>query len=586
MTADRPPAGQPGGETLWTNAARCRDCNRCVTSCPVKAVRKQGGQAQVMADRCILCGRCVLECPQGAKSYRDETEVAQALIASGIPVIASVAPSYPAAFSPAESRALPSVLRQLGFRLVTETAVGADLVARACAELVSARPEGVYLVSACPAVVEYVRRFQPGAAPALLEVVSPMLAHARFLKSIHGQQTAVVFIGPCIAKKAEAAAEGEKRTVAAVLTFEELRMWAARQATDFDQAEPSGFDDALPGKGRHFPLGGGLAHAAGWSTDRLARQMLAVTGPEAVREAVEYLQKVSETTIVEALMCPGGCLGGVGMPRGYGRLQARHAFMKALSSTADYGDLRRGPAAAPVPVDLRAEYAPEAAVEPAFDEAAIRQVLARTGKLEPADELNCRACGYATCREKAVAVLGGIAEVDMCIPFMRRYAELQSDGIVQNSPNAIVILDRDLRILRVNTQFCRLFLTSEGCHGKHISYFLDTEPFRQVLAGEVDLYDETVHHTAYSLVCQQLVYRVGSEESMEVVGILVNLTRSKRQEAELDLLRREALERAENVIDNQVHIAQEVAKLLGKSAAETRATLARLTELVRRKEGD
>jgi PAS domain-containing protein len=509
------------------------------------------------------------------------------LIASGIPVIASVAPSYPAAFTPAESRALPSVLRQLGFRQVTETAVGADLVARACADLVSARPEGIYLASACPAVVEYVRRFAPGSASALLDVVSPMIAHARFLKRVHGEQTAVVFIGPCIAKKAEAAAEGETRSVAAALTFEELRMWTARQAIDFDQAEPSDFDDALPGKGRHFPLGGGLAHAAGWPTDRLARQMLAVTGPEAVKEAIDYLRQVSDPAIVEALMCPGGCLGGVGMPRGQGRLQARHAFMKALSNTLeDYGAFRGQPTSEPVAMDLRAVYAPEAAVEPTFDEAAIRQVLARTGKLEPADELNCRACGYATCREKARAVLAGMAEVDMCIPFMRRYAELQSDAIVQNSPNAIVILDRDLRILRVNTQFCRLFLTSEACHGKPISYFLDAEPFRRVLAGEVDLYDETVHHSAYSLVCQQLVYRVGSEESMEVVGILVNLTRSKHQEAELDLLRREALERAENVIDNQVRIAQEVAKLLGKSAAETRATLARLTELVRRKEGD
>ncbi|HAI21931.1 MAG TPA: hypothetical protein DCM14_08575 [Clostridiales bacterium UBA8153] len=584
MTAGGTEMGTPAGAVLWTNAARCRDCNRCVSSCPVKAVRKQGGQAQVVADQCILCGRCVLDCPQQAKSYRDETGVAQGLMDAGVTVIASVAPSYPGAFSPAESRALPSVLRQLGFRLVTETAVGAELVASYCRELLAQHPEGRYLTSTCPSVVEYVRRLSPAVEAALFPVVSPMVAHARFLKQRYGPDAAVVFIGPCIAKKAEA--EAAREDVAAALTFEELRLWAGREGIDFHQAEPSGFDDVRPGKGTQFPVGGGLAYAAGWSTDRLARQILAVTGPEAVKEAIDYVQRVSEPVVVEALMCPGGCLGGVGMPRGCGRLETRHAFMKAMATGAGTEDLRRAPVPDRVEVDLHASYPHRPAPAPAYDEGAIRQVLARTGKLDASDELNCRACGYPTCRDKAVAVLSGMAEVDMCMPYMRRRAELQSDAIIQNSPNAIVILDRDLRILRVNTQFCRLFMTSDACLGKHVSYFLDAEPFRSVLAGEVDLYDETVRHAAYGVVCHQLVYRVGNEESFEVVGVLVNLTRSKRQEAALDLLRREALERAENVIDSQVRIAQEVAKLLGKSAADTRATLARLTELVRRKEGE
>jgi PAS domain S-box-containing protein len=550
----------------------------------VKAVRKQGGQAQVVPEQCILCGRCVLECPQQAKSYRDETGLVQELVSAKATVIASVAPSYLGAFSPAESRALPSVLRQLGFRLVTETAVGADLVAASCRALLHAHPEGRYLTSACPSVVEYVRRLSPAVEPALFAVVSPMVAHARFLKQRYGPDAAVVFIGPCIAKKAEA--EAFREDVSAALTFEELRLWAGRQGIDFAQAEPSGFDDVRPGKGVQFPVGGGMAYAAGWPTDRLARQILAVTGPEAVKEAIDYVQRVSEPVVVEALMCPGGCLGGVGMPRGCGRLETRHAFMKAMAAGTIADDLQRMPVPDQVDVDLHASYPSLPAPAPAFDEGSIRQVLARTGKLDASDELNCRACGYPTCRDKALAVLMGMAEVDMCMPYMRRRAELQSDAIIQNSPNAIVILDRDLRILRVNTQFCRLFMTSEACLGKHVSYFLDAEPFRRVLAGDMDLYDETVRHSAYGVVCQQLVYRVGNEESFEVVGVLVNLTRSKRQEAELDLLRREALERAENVIDNQVRIAQEVAKLLGKSAADTRATLARLTELVRRKEAE
>jgi PAS domain S-box-containing protein len=173
----------------------------------------------------------------------------------------------------------------------------------------------------------------------------------------------------------------------------------------------------------------------------------------------------------------------------------------------------------------------------------------------------------------------------MCLPFMRHSAELKTDAVIQNSPNALVILERELRILHVNPRFGEMFLTSEHCRGRHISSFMNAEPYRQVLEGETSLYDETVNHSAYGLVYRQLVYRIGSADSVQVVGILVNLTHSRKQETELSALRREAVNRAEEVIDRHVEMAQEVAKELAKSAAETRAILTRLTALVKRQEG-
>ena len=579
-------AGPTGSGIVWTNAARCRDCNKCVRVCPVKAVRKAQGQAQVVADMCLLCGMCVRECPQAAKSYRTEIGTVEELMRTAPRIIASVAPSYLVSFGPGEVRALPSVLRRLGFDLVTETAVGARLVATESRRIIDADPKGRYISTACPAVVNYIRRYRQDAIGALMPVASPMVAHARYLRSRYGRDSVVVFVGPCIAKKEEAARPGERPEVDAVLTFEELVHWMGQRGLSLSNVEDSDFDDADPELAAAFPVSGGFALAAGLSTDRLDRLVLTVTGPDGVKEAVDYVVKASEPVVVEALMCPGGCLGGVGMTRKDGRLALRRAFLRSLEASNREVRVRRAAPSDSGDVDLHVQHDAVACSRSEPDDEGIRRILARMGKTSPSDELNCGACGYDTCREKAKAVLNGMAEIEMCIPFMRRSAETKMDAIVQNSPNAIVILDADLRIVHANPRFCEMFMTGEHCRGKHVSYFMDPDPYERVLAEEMPLYDETVHHSAYGLVCQQLVYRVESGHSVQVVGIMVNLTRSKKQEQELDMLRKEALERAEEVIDRQVEIAQEIAKLLGASAAETRSILTRLTDLVKRQEGE
>lgn len=580
------------GVVLWTNAARCRDCNRCVRICPVKAVRKEGGQARVCPDSCVLCGICVRECPQGAKSYRSEVSQAEHLIRTAPLTAVSLAPSYMAAFTAAEQRGLPGVLRGLGFGIVAETAVGAEMVARASRMLIDRNQTGKFICTACPAVVRYVQWYKPEAAGALLPLVSPMVAHARYLKARYGPETAVVFVGPCIAKKDEAQRDECQPGVDAVLTFDELTDWVRSRGLSFTRAEESAFDDLRPADGRLFPVSGGFAKTAGLSTDRLDRMVLNVEGPEGVKDAIDYVLRATEPLVLEALMCPGGCLGGVGVSWDSGRLALRRNFLSSLGSAAKAdaargleGAAAMGPSVAATATDLTAHYAPAPKAVPPPDEALIREVLAKTGKQAPSDELDCGACGYDTCREKALAVIAGMAEIDMCLPYMRRSAELQTDAIIQNSPNAIVVLDRELRIVHLNTRFGEMFLTSDQCRGRHISIFMDPEPYRQLLAGETDLYDETVQHSVYGLVYRHLVYKVGAADSVQIVGTLVNLTQSSKQETELNALRREAVTRAEEVIDRHVEMAQEVAKQLAKSAAETRVTLARLTDLVRRQEG-
>jgi uncharacterized Fe-S cluster-containing protein len=219
-----------------------------------------------------------------------------------------------------------------------------------------------------------------------------------------------------------------------------------------------------------------------------------------------------------------------------------------------------------------------------MDETEIRGVLVRTGKASMEDEINCGACGYPSCREKAKAVLRGMADEEICMPFMRSYAESEKHALIENSPNAIVILGKDLKIVHANPRFCEMFMTNQSCLGKPISYFMDAAPFVRVQTGEIGLFDEMVQHTAYGLTCQQIIYPIGGDDSAQLAAVLVNLTHSKQQEADLDLLRREALQRAEEAIDRQVDLAQEVAKLLGRAAGDTRLILQHLTELVRGKD--
>jgi len=587
-------AGEAAGQQaiLWANMARCRDCNRCVRVCPVKAVRKQGGQAQICSDDCILCGICVRECPQGAKSYRNDVQMVESLIRTVPLVAASVAPSYMAAFTPAERRGLPGILRSLGFGVVTETAAGAEMVAQASRKLVERDLRGKFICTACPALVRYIQRYKPEAVDALFPLASPMTAHARYLKAKYGPQTAVVFIGPCLAKKDEARREECRPSADAVLTFDELIGWVKSRGLSFVQAEESDFDDLRPTNGRLYPVSGGFARTAGFSTDRLDWFILTATGPNSVREAVDFVVQAKDPVVVDALVCPGGCLGGVGIPRESSKFALRMAYLNAVGKATEAdrvkvpGDAGDGSVAASVAddTDFAVHYLPDPKPVQMYDEVRIREVMARTGKHEPSDELNCGACGYNTCREKAVAVIAGMAEIDMCIPFMRRSAELKTDAIVQNSPNAIVILDRELKIVHVNKSFCEMFMTSEHCRGRHISYFMDAEPYRRVQEGETARHDAILNLSAYGLVCQQVIYEIGEADSVQFVGILINLTHIKKQEAELDVLRREAIGRAEEVIDRQVEIVQEIVKHLAKSAAETRSTLTRLTDLVERKE--
>ena len=562
---------------VFTNQARCKDCYRCIRVCPVNAIGIRDGQAYVDQTRCISCGTCIRECPQGAKSFRRDLDSVRELIASGRPVAVSLAPSFAAVFSDWEIRRLPSALRTLGFAHISETAVGAFHVAQATAEYACTHQGRSCIGTACPAVVNYVERYRPDLVERLVPIVSPMVAHARILKDKLSPNAAIVFIGPCVAKKAEAQDKSDG-LVDAVLTFTELSEWFDEQGVDLSALEESDFDMTPAGWARSFPLAGGSLETAAVPTSILATDSLSVTGTEEVKDLLETLAEAREAVLVEPLFCDQGCINGPAMPPGATVHTRRRMLLKYVLEHK--GSDEPAPTEA---VDLTAAFEAQTLAQMPVTEAQIRDVFAQTGKADAADQLNCGACGYLSCREQAIAVVQKMAEPEMCVPFMRRLAEQRTDRIIETSPNGIVILDERLGILHVNPSFKRLFMCSEAVYGKPISYLIDPEPFEQVAAGMAELTELTVEHQRYHLVCHQIVYAL--REERQYVGVFVNLTTSLTNQKRLDALRASTLQQARDLLSHQMDIAGKIAHFLGESTAQGEKLLDNLIRMAQENPG-
>jgi iron only hydrogenase large subunit-like protein/uncharacterized Fe-S cluster-containing protein len=534
------------------------------------------GQAQVVEERCLFCGTCVRECPQNAKVIRDDTTWAAQLLASGKKIAASVAPTYPAAFGEHEIPRLASALRKLGFSYVAETSVGADAVARATSQWLAEKHDGPTLVvtSACPTVVRYVELYAPHSVDVLVPIVSPMIAHGRHLRNEVGAD-AVVFIGPCVAKKFEAQRAVHQGLVDCVLTFGELRAWFEREGLRFDQLEESRFDEEGSSRGRLFPVAGGHLHASDLPTDLLTPEVFSISGVQPLQECLAAPMP-QRLTVVEPLFCNGGCIGGPGITDEESVFQRR---LRVLSHARQSNGPSRSPSTPPLPdwkPWLLTSYTPHAVDGTVPTEDAIRRALARIGKIDPRDQLDCGACGYRSCREKALAVVRGLAEPEMCMPRMRLLAERRVDRIMETSPNGIVILDNELRIIAMNPAFEKMFLCSNVILGRHISYLTDATPFEQVLAGRAARVERTAPEPRYGRIFHQIVYALEQDE--QIVGIFVDVTESNLNRERLATIHREALERSRQLLEHQVRMAQDITRLLAEHTAHGEELVKNLLE--------
>ena len=406
---------------VTTVKERCRVCFTCVRECPAKAIRITGGQAEVMQSRCIGCGNCVRVCSQNAKQVYDSTPAVRDLLAGETPVVACLAPSFPAEFTDVAPERLIGMLRALGFAAVHEVAFGADLVADRYRALLPAAGAGAaparrWIATACPAVVDYVESYAPRLTDALAPIVSPMMALARWLRRRRETDLRIVFVGPCVAKKQEAAVRGE---VDAVLTFTELRRMLAESGITPDLAVDSELDPPYARHGALFAICGGLLQVAGVDDDLVDGQGVAVDGRSTFVEAIkEFEAGAVDAALLEVLAC-NGCIMGPGVTQRAPLFSRRAQVSRLVRRRQSSFDPQAWQAemAAAADLDLSCSYRADDQRLPGPTRQELQAILARMGKHQPQDELNCGACGYDTCVEHAEAIFKGLAESEMCLPY-------------------------------------------------------------------------------------------------------------------------------------------------------------------------
>ncbi|GAB1477214.1 [Fe-Fe] hydrogenase large subunit C-terminal domain-containing protein [Bacillota bacterium] len=554
---------------VYTVTANCQDCYRCVRVCPVKAISVIDGQAYIEDELCIKCGTCVRECPQGAKTIRSSIDQVKELLESGRKVAVSVAPSFAAVFPVKDSGRLPAALKKLGFHYVSETAEGAKLITEESFRSTTAGN----ICTACPAVVEYIEKYRPEHIGTMIPVVSPMVAHGRLLKKRLGAEWAVVFIGPCAAKKQEAARAENSDAIDWVLTFTELISWMEEEGIKLEECAESDFESfGILDKARLFPLQGGMLKTGDIDCDGTNADVIHISGAEDVQGLLEIPPESWKYMVVEPLFCSGGCINGPGFPKEkniFSRKQDIVAYAKKASIKDKGGDHQdiNYTAGFRIPRDR----APLADVS----EEKIQEILDSTGKSNPEMQLNCGACGYKTCRDNAIAVARGMAETEMCVSYMRRLAQQRADRIIETTPNGIVTLDKEMNIISMNPAFQKMFMCNNAIIGKHISYLLDSGNYEK-LAGGSDEQFESIR-TKYGVKYHERVYALRDEN--QYVGIYSDLTKFRFDGNQIDLIKNQTLDQAKELLYHQIRFSQEMAHYLGKSTAKSEEMVKRIMDL-------
>lgn len=549
---------------VYTLEAKCKDCYRCIRVCPVKAISFSGSQANVDNEKCIVCGTCIRECPQGAKTFKSDIANVEMLLEKskqeGYKVAASVAPAFVSAFEQEEIEKIPAALKELGFHYAAETAIGAYETAIATAEKSKTKKRSE-ICTACPAAVNYITMYRKENIDNLVTVVSPMIAHAKKIKKDFGEDIKIVFIGPCIAKKSEIKWDSVKGLVDYAITFLEFKELLNRSGIDLSKLQTKKFDEEVPGKSRFFPLPGGLLKTASLENDGLDKRIYHTNGFDELKSVVDNID-FSDDALIEPLFCKSGCINGPGMINDKNIFEKRKDIINYASKTQSSGvcpeiDMQN------LEISFKADDKIE---KKAYSEEEIQKVLQKTAKFSKEDELNCGACGYDSCRDKAIAVLEGMAEPEMCIPYMRKVAESKASKIFETSPNGLLIADSEFKIISMNDAFKKMFLTSDAILGKHISTLFDPQDFYDI-ENEVDLTKtKIVNYDSYGIKCRQIIYYV--QEDRQYIGIFINITKTDRDKEKLDEMKRRTLLKAKELLEHQIDTAQKMAVFLGESTAK------------------
>lgn len=572
--------------------ANCRNCYACVRACPVSAIKVQAEQAKIMKERCIGCGKCLKVCPKNAKHVQSELYKVKAYLQEPSPVVVSVAPSFAAIWDQAGIH-LPGLLKTLGFDAVEETVVGAKLVTQVYETYAKMPGDQCYITSCCPTVNAMIQKHYPEILPFLIPVVSPVACHSKLLKQKYGKSAKVVFLGPCLSKKIEGM---EEDTLDAVLTFEEFIEWMNEEGLKLEEQPIIPFD-ATESTQRRYPIVGGVT--ATIDKAQIPREIIQIDGVEECKALMPHIMAGEfKHCLLEMHGCRHSCIAGAGMPADGINIYERSARIKryaqmGLETKEIAGTRVQQPKVQEIDEDKQAQGRLSINLHKVFpnlkkelkmpSEEEITSILSSIGKETPLDELNCGSCGYKTCRDKAIAVYNGLAEPYMCLPYMRQKAEALTNVIFEATPNMIIMINQDLEMMELNPAAKQFFNVDKGTYLHFpIGTLLDEELFKQVKETKHNMLNQkAVIEKNHSTVIQSIIW---SEYHQIMLWIGNDITYDEVQAKKLQHMKMEAIDMAQQVINKQMTVAQEIASLLGETTAETKVTLTKLKQLIQEEE--
>lgn len=551
---------------LTLKKTNCKNCYKCVHHCPVKAIRISGNQAHIIENECILCGKCFVVCPQNAKEISSELEKVKVLLQGSNPVVVSLAPSFVANYHGVGIQSMREALKKLGFYNVEETAIGATIVKKEYERMLRDEDRDVIISSCCHSINLLIQKRFPKAMAYLADVISPMQAHCQDIKKrIPNAKT--VFIGPCIAKKDEA--EHYAGFVDAVLTYDELSNWLKNEGIELRQ-EMDTYDHS---RARLFPTTAGVINTM--EPEINGFRYLAIDG---VEDCMTALQDIEDGKIhkcfIELSACEGSCINGPVMEKYHSSPLFDNLTVASYAGKKDF-EVVQPPERT---LRKRFEFIEQKAPVPTENE--IMAIMRQMGKFKASQELNCGSCGYDTCREKAIAVFQGKAEISMCLPYLMEKAESFSDAIVQTSPYGMIVLNEQLEVQQINRAAMKIMNIRNDTDilGDQVIRILDPTVFIKVLDTRRDVHDERVYLAEYKRFVEQTV--VYDDDSRLLIGIIRDITNEEKDRVKKDNISRQTIEVADKVVDKQMRIVQEIALLLGETAAETKIALTKLKESI------
>ena len=553
-------------DCLRLKKSNCKNCYKCIRHCPVKSIRFSGNQAHIIGNECILCGQCFVVCPQNAKEIVDETEKVKVMLQGAEPVYVSLAPSFIANYDGVGISAMREALKRLGFAGVEETAVGATIVKNEYERILREEKRDVVISSCCHSVNLLIQKYFPSEISMLADVLSPMQAHCSDIKK-RFPDAKTVFIGPCLAKKDEA--EHYAGICDAVLTFEELSAWLEEEKIELRQE----IDSDEQSRARFFPTTGGILKTM--QRNEPGYSYLAIDGIENCIAALRDIESGKiHKCFVEMSACAGSCIGGPVMEK-YHR-----APVKDYMAVAQYAGSRDFNVRQPDMVELKKQFEPIERRSQQPSDSEISDILRQMGKFKPSDELNCGSCGYDTCREKAVAIYQGKAEISMCLPYLKDKAESFSDTIVKNTPNALIVLNEKLEVQQINNAARKMMniRSASDVMGEPVIRILDPSLFLDVLNSGKAIQNQRAYLAEYKRYVEQTV--VYDKDYRLLIAIMRDITDEENARERKESISQQTVEIADRVVDKQMRIVQEIASLLGETAAETKIALTKLKESI------